>query len=184
MKLYKPIIFTAVSVLLASVALAKLPDPTPLQQAPNNMILLNQNALKTAACNALQNKIEAKIKNYDTNKGKHAETYTKLIDRLTQKIADWIAAGYDTDQVEEDLKVLNDKVKQFANDYATLVTKLKALETVSCDTATEFNATLQAVRDALKSVRTDVSAIRQYYWSTLRPDIIKLKQQNPVVEEE
>lgn len=176
MKTLKPIIFTAVGILLAASAFAYLP---PVTQTINPQI--NPGILKTAVCTALENKIAAKINKYDENKGKHQDTYTKLVDRITQKVADWKAMGYNVSQVQSDLKTLGNKVKKFGDDYSTFIDKLKATQNLACGTDPQYKSALADAKAALKVVRLDVVDIRQYYWSTVRPDIEELKQQTPVV---
>jgi len=136
MKTFKPIIFSAVSILLAAKTFALVPlDISKVQN-----VEINPSALKTAVCTALKNKIEAKITNYDENRGKHQEMYTKLVDRLTQKIADWKAMGYDVDKLEKDLEILTAKVDTFKSDYVKFIDALKATQNISCGTDTEFKS--------------------------------------------
>ncbi len=144
----------------------------PLQQ-----IKLDPDKLKLASCTLKKTNIEKRLENFDSKKAKHVEIYTKLKDRLSEKLTSWKEAGYDTDKLESDLKELGTKINKFNTDFKAYIDKLTSTKDLACDTGTNYSASLKEAKNLLKTVRTDVVDIRTYYQKTIRPDIVALKQQ-------
>jgi hypothetical protein len=177
MKAFKTILISALFISLAAKPAFALTLPGIQRVVPS--------VIPKLACQILKDKVIARITKFDTNKDKHVENYTIIKERISEKIAYWKGLGYDVDQISKDLKTLDDKIKKFATDYATFIDKLKNTENYTCgSSAGQFETALAEARAALKIVRQDVADIRSFYWGTIRPDIMKLKQQTPVVKED
>jgi hypothetical protein len=183
MKIFKPIIFSSLLILFtASTALAKLPSVDPGLVRPN--ITESISKIFANKCDTLKTKITNRVNMFENNEEAHSKVYTKLVDRITEKLAKWKEMGYDVDKLTEDLKTLDTKVKKFSTDYKSFISKLKATQDIACDTGTAFADAMKEARDALKLVRQDAADIRNYYNTVIRPDIIELKQQTPAVKED
>ena len=178
MKIFKPIIFTSLVILFT----AKTTFAEPMKFF--NPTLDSLKAVFANKCNTLKTKINNRVNRFENNEEAHSGVYTKLVDRLSERIAKWKEMGYDVAKLEEDLKKLEDKVEEFTADYKAFIEKLKATINVACGTATEFSDAIASAREALKIVRQDTSDIRNFYHTVIRPDIIELKQQTPAVVEE
>ena len=129
-------------------------------------------------CSTLETLIDKKLDKFETNKTKHYERYITLKERISEKVNSWEKAGYDVNKLNEDLHTLDDKIKKFASDYATYIDKLANTKKHTCSaTETEYKDTLKEARNALKDVRKDVVDIKTFYWTTVRQDILALKEQ-------
>jgi SMC interacting uncharacterized protein involved in chromosome segregation len=183
MKIFKAILVTSLVLLLTSKAtFAKLPLPVDIGVSKPTLID-SISKVFTNKCDTLKTKIDGRLTKFENNEEAHSEVFTKLIDRLSERVAKWKDMGYDVDKLEADLKTLKNKVDKFILDYKAFIGKLEAIKTIACGTATEFGNALKAAREALKIVRQDAADIRNYYLTVIRPDIIELKQQTPAVEE-
>jgi len=181
MKIFKPIIFTSLVILFTAKTTLAWTPPIDLgilkPKLDIGKIFINK-------CDTLKNKIDNRVNRFENNKEAHVEVYTKLQDRLEERVAKWKEMHYDVTKLEEDLDKLSDKITEFTDDYKAFIEKLKATKDVACGTATEFSDAIAAAREALKIVRQDASDIRNFYHTAIRPDIIELKQQTPAVEED
>jgi hypothetical protein len=182
MKIFKPIIFSSLLIFSVQLSLAKLPSISPGAVRPT--ITESISNIFANKCDTLKTKITNRVNMFENNEEAHSKVYTKLVDRITERLAKWKDMGYDVDKLTEDLKTLDTKVKKFSTDYKSFIAKLKATQDVACDTGTAFTDAMKEARDALKLVRQDAADIRNYYNTVIRPDIIELKQQTPAVVEE
>lgn len=136
-----------------------------------------------AKCNEKKDRLRNRIDNFDEKKNKHMEIYTKLQDRLSLKIEEWADMGYDTSKIEEDQLKLSKMVKEFSDEYSKYIDSLREAEESICN-ETEFEGTLEDLKEELSKIRSKAQDIKDFYYNTLRADILELKQQAPVVEEE
>lgn len=137
------------------------------------------------ACKTKEIKIQNRITSFNENKEGHIVRYSTLKDRLLQKLDNWEDMGYDIDQLREDYSELDEKVKKFATDYTTYISELEDTQNLACNSSSgEFADALSGTRDALRIVREDARAIRQFYQNTIRPHILELRDQIPSPEGE
>jgi len=183
MKILKPILISAAVILFtATPAFAKLPSLSPGATKPT--LIQSISNIFTNKCDTLKNKIDKRVNMFGNNEEAHAAVFTKLEDRLSQNITKWEEMGYDVAKLKTDLKTLSDEVDKFVTDYKAFIVALKATKDIACGTGTEFSDAMKTARAALKLVRKDAADIRTFYLTIVRPDIIKLKQQTPVVKED
>lgn len=129
-----------------------------------------------ARCPIVESKIQAKVAHFDNAKIKHLAVYENLKERLT-KIADRLAArGADVSALRADLAALEVKIAKFNADYAVYVARLKASQEFTCGRAeTQFKTQLKETKAALQQVHKDAADIRAYFVSTVRVEIMKLR---------
>jgi chromosome segregation ATPase len=131
-------------------------------------------------CTNTSKMIDTRISRFDTNKKKHVENYTKMKTALQQLITKLKAKGFDTSKLETDLTTLGDKITKFGTDYAAYIAKLGETKNFTCGQSQgEFKTALDTARDSLKTVNQDAVDIRNFYQTTVRPDIEALKAQKP-----
>lgn len=113
---------------------------------------------------------------FDNVKLKHLTVYDNLSARL-DKIADRLeASGADVAALRADLAVLDEKIVKFTADYAVYVEKLKASQEFVCGRASsQFKTQLKETKIALQQVHKDAADIRNYFVSTIRVEIMKLR---------
>jgi len=133
----------------------------------------------TLRCSKIEESVQKKIANFDESKVKHIEIYTRLSDRLSERITKWKEMGYDVSDLEANKKTLNEKISKYKTDYATFIQKLKDTQQYDCGHSEgEFVSALNKAKTELKVVRQDASEIREYYQTEIRPNILELKKQN------
>jgi predicted nuclease with TOPRIM domain len=141
--------------------------------------------LWSVRCTNVEQKVAERIANIEKNRDKHYEKYTTLKERLGTKLDNWKAAGYDVSKIEEDLSTLEDKVSKYKTDYDAYLTKLNTVQDDICGhTENDHINTMKEAKNALKIVRQDVVDIKTFYWTTIRKDILALKNQHISTEEE
>lgn len=163
--------------LLAKVSLAlPLIDPQINQINPGVV-----ETMKKIICEKRQAKIEEKKVNFAERKIKHMEAYNNLQNRL-EKLSDKLSAkGYNTEDLDEDITVLEGKIGQFETNFTAAYEKMQEAKNYMCDnhTSVENKNEMKAVRDLIKKIRQDSVAIRNYYKNTIRLDILAIKKQTP-----
>ncbi|MBU2028896.1 hypothetical protein KJ761_03330 [Patescibacteria group bacterium] len=138
-------------------------------------------AAKKIICEKRQGKIEEKAAKFAGSKVKHMEAYNNLQDRL-EKLSDKLSAkGYDTADLDEDIIVLEGMISSFETDFTAAYEKMQEAKIYMCEnhTGVENKNEMKAVRDLIKKIRQDSVAIRNYYKSTIHPDILAIKKQTP-----
>jgi DNA repair exonuclease SbcCD ATPase subunit len=176
----KKLIYSAVTIFLPLMFVSVTSHATALQLSPG----LNKAELKlidpwTIRCSNVEKLVDKKLDNFDNKKTKHYEKYIQLKERLTEKVNAWEDRGYDVDKLKEDLTTLENKIKEFTSDYNTYIDKLKATKNFTCGKSEgDFANALKEAKTALKEVRKDVVDIKTFYWTTVRQDILDLKEQN------
>jgi CRISPR/Cas system CMR-associated protein Cmr5 small subunit len=151
--------------------------------------LISQDALKdkiseikidtwVVKCNSVKSLADKKLTKFEENKNKHFKIYSELTLRFSEKIDKWDELGLDTTKLKADLKVAEEKIAKFEEDYADYRAKLEAIKILDCsDTLSDYAKAIKDARDTLKSVREDVVDIKTYYWTQIRTDILDLKKQ-------
>lgn len=182
MKTLKAILISLVFILFAAIPVfAGIPQ---LKNVANSGLIQSVQNFFANKCDTLKNKIDKRVNMFGNNEAAHAAVFTKLEDRLSQNITKWEGLGYDVSKLKPELKTLSDEVDKFVTDYKAFIAALKATQDVACGTGTEFSDAMKTARAKLKIVRQDAADIRTFYLTIIRPDIIKLKQQTPVVKED
>lgn len=136
-------------------------------------------SIAAARCKNIETKISTKVTRFDQNKEKHVTVYQNTKERIEKFIAKMKEKGYDTSQLETDLKTFDTKIKEFSASYSVYVQKLQQTQAYTCGHSEgQFKTQLQDTRDQLKLVHQKAVELRSYYQNTLRSDIQALKQQN------
>ncbi|MCX6765817.1 MAG: hypothetical protein NT136_02560 [Candidatus Moranbacteria bacterium] len=133
-----------------------------------------------ARCEKLKGKLDGRISKFEERKEKHWSAYNNLITRL-EKFAERLdARGYDTTDLESDLKILKEKADKFLADYDALINKLKEDRNYVCDhTDAEVKTQIVETRNKLKAVRQDIISFKNYYKTVIRGDIREIRNQEP-----
>lgn len=141
--------------------------------------------LWSTRCKATETAVDNKIDKFDKNKEKDYDKYVNLKARLSEKIIRWEEAGYDVDRLNEDLKTLGGKIKTFSSDYTVFIDNLRNIKGGVCDLSeSDYKDIIKSTKSDLMEVRKEAMDIRSYYWGTVRPDILDLKNQKVTGSEE
>lgn len=131
-----------------------------------------------ARCPTIESRIQVKVGNFDNNKIRHMEAYANMKERLAKVDVKLTEKGLDTSKLKSELVVLDEKIKKFATDYSTYITKLKESQTSVCGQSEgKFLAKMKEARAGMKVVHQDALDIRAYYVNTIKPELQNLKKQ-------
>lgn len=129
-------------------------------------------------CARIQERVQNRTARFDGGKEKHMAVYKNLKNRLIKFVEKLSAQGYDTSKLKEDLKVLDEKIAQFAKDYAAHTAKLNESKTLTCGHSEgEFRGTLVDARSLLKTVHQDAQDIRTYVRTVIHKDLQDIREQ-------
>ncbi len=129
-----------------------------------------KNLDKVQLCEALQNKIAARIVVYKQRRDLYIARYAKLVERSETVIANLKEKNYDTIKIaklETDLATLKTKIKAFGIDLDAAISKLEESNNSKC----EFSE----AKTLLAKVRKDVEDIKSFTKNMIRADIRDLK---------
>lgn len=137
-------------------------------------------ALKAAAhCEIIEEKVGLKVARFTNNMSRRQAFYHRFANRVEKIITKFEAAGYDVTKLKADLVVLNQKITTYEQAKTSYIALLKQTQAYSCGNSEgEFAAKLTEAKTQLVKVRQANLDVRTYYQTTIRPDILALKQQS------
>lgn len=139
---------------------------------------IKQKEWKERKCQEVQKKMQNRIANFDEGKTRRVNAYNNLKDRIAKFITSAKERGYDTRELEANLKVLEGKIQAFSEKYKIFITKLSGKSNYICQSTEEkFRGNLQEARIAIKEVQASAQEIKNYVADVIRPNIKKLKEQ-------
>lgn len=134
--------------------------------------------LITKRCERIEKRIEARVTHFNNKKEKHVARYNRLKERLARLGARLQEKGYDITQIQADLRVLDEKIKQWASDYALFINKLEETKNLACGESQDtFKEALKEARRQLQLVHQNSREIHEFYQTVIRVDIQALKNQ-------
>lgn len=157
----------------------------------NELKSLRPSGLKTAMASA-RAEVRAKLcervseniaeisKRYESNHKGNVARYKNLKDKTTKLVARLKTEGLNTTALENALKELEVKIKNVESEHAKYVKELQDLKVLGCSaTEDQIKAAREEAKTQLAKVRSAVEAVREYYRTTIRTEIINLKDQRP-----
>lgn len=146
-------------------------------QAIRDNLQQQKQDLVNQKCQMIQQRIQERVSNFNSNNGTRAAVYTNMVNRIQKFIATLSGDGYDTSKVQSDLTTLNQKIQQFQTDKQAQMAQLSSLQGLACGHSNgEFMTGLTQDRTLLATVHKDALDIRQFMLTTVRPDILALRQ--------
>jgi hypothetical protein len=137
-----------------------------------------RNARAIARCETLEAKFQLKKTRFEKNKQGHVLAYNNAKERVERFIAKAKDKGYDTAKLEADFAIFETKIADFNTAYTEYITLLQAAKEYTCgEPEGDFRAKLEQTRAQLRIVRQKSLEVRNYYQTTIRPDIAALKEQ-------
>lgn len=160
-----------VAAVVAPVAAAQSATPAALRSKARE-------AVQETRCTVVNRWIDNRIQHFNNRREFHINKYNRVKERW-QKLMDKLdEKGRDTTTVREDGKVLDEKIKKLADDYGVFIAKLEETKSYDCgDSQGTFKTAFEQSRELLKTVRADVTAIRQFWQTEMLTDIKALKEQ-------
>jgi len=131
-------------------------------------------------CSVVNARLDERIARFDANHERHVTAYRNLKERIVKFIERSAAKGYDVTDLEADVVALEVKIEKLATDYRAYIAVLRGSREATCgESEGVFRGKLMEARRLLAVVHQDVVDIRNYYQTTIRPDIREIKDQVP-----
>lgn len=151
----------------------------PRTEAPSALAPQKARERKSiVACEKIGANVDKRTANFEKNKLKKVEQYSKIQKRVTTLVTKMEAEGYDTTQLRVSMVTLDQKIAKFNTDYAVYINDLKGTKDYTCGKSEgEFKAKLAIARAQLAIVKADSVDIRTFWGQTIKPQIEALKTQ-------
>lgn len=134
-------------------------------------------------CEHLEARITKRVSNFEKNKQKHIDRYNRLKTKLSNIITRLKNKGYDVAKLESDLKILDEKIKQYATDYNVFIDWLRESQDYACGQAKGvFKESVKKAREQLAVARESRKEVRRFYQEVIRQDIKDLRNQKSETE--
>lgn len=136
----------------------------------------NSSVTGVSPCKAIEHRIQGRLEQYRESRDGHLKEFANLQLRLNETGKRLQDKGYNVSKLNEDLKILNEKIKKFNDDYTIFIQKLNETRNFTCGSSQgSFLAALNAAKSQLKIVRQDAEDIKELAKVTLRKDILELR---------
>lgn len=141
-------------------------------------------AVISQRCQLVESRVQLKVVRYEALTERHHTFNTKFYNRISRLTEKMKTAGYDTTKLTTDLAALKTKIDKFSADKLAYISALKATQQYSCaKSQDEFTQKLNETRQLLLTLQNNRIDIRTYYLSTIKPDILALKNQKNTTHE-
>ncbi len=131
-------------------------------------------------CKMLNERNTLLLTRYENNKVRHIAEYQNVKKKVEELVARLKTDGKDTTKLEADLRQLDVLIKKASDDYTAFITALKDTKNYTCGKSEGAYAdALKKAMDKLMLARQSLLAVRTYYQTTIRPDILAIKGTRP-----
>lgn len=128
-------------------------------------------------CSLVTSRVELIITRYDNNKERHIKRYKKAIERLKNANQKLKELGCNTSKVESDYQKLNSMIIEFAKEYNAFIEYLRNTQNYICgESHGDYLKSLNQARNQLMVARQISLNARNFYQSTIRKDLLGLKE--------
>ncbi|EKD96171.1 MAG: hypothetical protein ACD_24C00157G0003 [uncultured bacterium] len=129
-------------------------------------------------CEALNNKIDARIQLFEQNKEFHKNIYEALIKKVENTI-DWMSEkGLGINKLQSDSIVLSDLITKAWEDYSSFITLLMDTKNYTCgESQGQFRDKLLNALEQLKVYKSDLQSIKAFYKNTVKEDMKDIRDQ-------
>lgn len=150
-------------------------------QGLKQQIQTNREQKAQERCQNVQTRLNDKLTQVQNNKKNFGVAFTNMKARL-QRLSDRLAAkNIDVTKLNEDIATLGTKIDKLNQDHDNFLTNLQATISESSQdcvaTQGQFMSKLSSSRSLAKTVEQDRLDIRNFFQSTIRPDIMAIRKQ-------
>ncbi len=146
---------------------------------------INKSGPWKTRCQAVNHRVAGRIKMYEEKRDPHIFKFTNLMNILDKIITRADAKGFDTSALKEDKIKLDEMIKKFKDDYDLFIQKLMNTRNYTCGKSEgQYKNALNESKIQLGIVRQDSEDIKEFFKTTIREDIAKLKEQAKLKKEE
>lgn len=123
-------------------------------------------------CAAFQSRINLTITRYDTTFTQNVAAYNAAVNTVNSIIAQMSAAGRDVAKLQADLATWQGMITKYQTDNTAFINALRPAQTTQCGSGSSaFAQAIIAARPLLVTLRTDSLNIKNFYLTTIKPDI-------------
>lgn len=133
-------------------------------------------------CEIVNELISKRISIFETTKQNHALNYDKLLSRLSEISNRLKQLGFDTTTLDTDVLTLTDMVNKYKDQYQAFLTELNASSDVVCSQELTYKDKLEQTKAMLQELRSMRADIKDFYISTIRQDVVDLRNQAEELE--
>lgn len=157
---------------------------TTVQIRAKKAVLVGKKAkLNAKKCAVVNSRVNIQITKFQNNLNRRSAWHNRFSRHIKNFITKYKADGYDTTKLETDLVQLNLLIDTFATDKTAYITLLKQSRIYACARSEgEIKSKLIDAKEALKKAKASELAVRTYYQSIIRPDILSLKTQRKTAD--
>lgn len=133
---------------------------------------------KEDRCERVTERVKDVTARYENNHKGALQRYQNIKARLQKMITELKAKGADTMALEVTAKGLDQKITAVGTAHQEYIKALESSKQYGCGTSEgEFKQAMEEAKLKMQAVRDAVADARLYYQETVRPEIIKLRQQ-------
>ena len=127
-------------------------------------------------CKIVESNISTQLIRFNNNKERYLGVYHNVQQKLQWFIQQTAAQKVDASKITSDITTLNTMIEKFQSDYTDYASSLTAASQYACGKSNgEFVSQLQTARRMLAIVHADSVAIRSFYQTALRSNILSLR---------
>lgn len=132
-------------------------------------------------CEKIQNNIDTRIKRYENNGQMFETVFGNMIARIQRLIDRLKAKNVDVSKLETDFATLKEKVNKLLADQESFMGTLESAAEITCsevdqENSTETKTKMGEARKVFQTLRQDRIDIREFFKSTIKPDIMEIRK--------
>lgn len=129
-------------------------------------------------CDNIEERIEFRLERYKANKQTHIDRYNQIKELVQNVISRFKQTGLDTSTLESMIATHDQMVRDWATEYDEFITLLSKSQDYVCgESEGAFKEKLQESREKLLSARKLRLAAREYFYSTVRVELSRLREE-------
>jgi len=133
---------------------------------------------KERICTATQNRVGVRWQKYYDARMNRVENMERGVLTLQERVEYFKDKGLNTSKLEADIATLQELIGEYKTAYADFLTALEEAKTVPCaNYEGKFLPELKEAREAWTIVRARFQAIKDFYLSNIKPDLVELRSQ-------
>ena len=136
------------------------------------------NQAKERICTATQNRVGARWQKYYDARMNRVENMERGVLALQERVEYFKEKGLNTSKLETDIATLQQLIGEYKTAYTDFLTALEEAKSIPCaNYEGKFLPELKQARDAWTIVRAKFQAIKDFYLSDIKPDLVELRSQ-------
>lgn len=128
-------------------------------------------------CKTFAENIDNRIRTYGDNKDLQVRRFQDIKLDLLILSRDLKKQGYNTANLDTDLKEIDTKTNKMSDQYTSLKTTLEKAKTLDCQKdKTEIESLLKTARNSVFDLKNSSNNLKSYYQTEIKTDLIELQK--------